>query len=70
LIYQHFNFNKDFIGKKYETIKGSVDMSNKEKMSQILLDLQETLKHDEIEDTLTLLGMLRNAEQLEEWLSK
>lgn len=45
-------------------------MSTREKMNEMLLELQETLENDELEDALTILSMLKNAEQLDEWLEK
>lgn len=45
-------------------------MSTKEKMDEMLIELQETLENNELEDALTILCMMKNAEQLDEWLDK
>lgn len=45
-------------------------MSTKEKMNELLLDLQETLENDDIEEALTILCVMKNAEQLDDWINK
>lgn len=45
-------------------------MSTKEKMTEMLFDLQESLKADDLEEALTVLSMMKNAEQLDKWLSE
>ncbi|WP_180827348.1 hypothetical protein [Bacillus sp. UMB0728] len=43
-------------------------MSRQEKMNEMLMDLQQTLENDDIEEALTILCMMKNAEQLDEWV--
>lgn len=45
-------------------------MSTKEKMNELLLDLQETLENDDIEEALTILCVMKNAEQLDDWINE
>lgn len=61
---------KCIVGKKYGTTKEVSIVSNADKLEQIMIDLKDSLDHGEIEDALTLLCMIKNAEQLKEWILK
>lgn len=45
-------------------------MHTKNKVNELMIDLKETFENDDIEEALTLLSMIKNAEQLEDWLSE
>jgi hypothetical protein len=44
-------------------------MNNKEKMQELISEIEIAIDNNDFEDALTLLEMLRRVEQLEEWLN-
>ncbi|MED1863201.1 hypothetical protein P4V41_07015 [Fictibacillus nanhaiensis] len=45
-------------------------MTTKDKMDEMLKDIRQAIESNDLEETLTLIGMLERAEQLEEWLAE
>lgn len=50
--------------------KGAHIMTLKEKQEQMMESFKESLLNGELEDAITILSMIKNAEQLRDWVSE